>query len=79
MNIVHFIKQKVREGEVKQLQHDLIDGKISIMDYFHYISDIKVEENNIHTFEDLKANFQEYGTDIQLANQLMKNEPTICN
>lgn len=79
MNILHFIKQKVREGEVRQLQHDLIDGKISIMDYFGHLSDIKVEENNIQTFEDLKANFQEYGTDIQLANQLMKNEPTICN
>lgn len=79
MNIVHFIKKKVREGEVRQLQHDLIDGEISIMDYFNYLSDIEVEENNIQTFEDLKANFQEYETDIQLANQLMKNEPTICN
>ena len=79
MNILHFIKQKVREGEVRQLQHDLIDGKISIMDYFEFLQNMNIENINIQTFEDLKTNFQEYGTDIQLINQLIKNEPTICN
>jgi hypothetical protein len=79
MNILHFIKWKVRESDVKQLQHDLIDGQISITEYFKFCSKINIEDQNINTFEDLKANFQEYGTDIQLANQLMKNEPTICN
>lgn len=79
MNILHFIKWKVSQGEVAQLQDDLINGRISIMNYFELLQDISVENASINTFEDLKANFKEYRTDIEVANQLMKNEPTICN